>query len=102
VQKSQAEVNQYSELTAENQGLLQAYGYASEATGYQAQAGLEQMQAENAIPGAILSGIGGGISSYPLLNLQYGAWGPGGSGGGTVGVPINQYLTNDEWGQWGP
>jgi hypothetical protein len=102
VQKSQAEVNQYSELTAENEGLYQAYGYAAQATSYQAQAGLEQMQAENAIPAAILSAAGGAISSYPILNMQYNAMGPGASGGGTVGVPINQYLVNDEWGQWGP
>lgn len=48
VQQSQREASKLDTLTTENNALLEAYGYKSQATNFEAQAGLEDMQASNA------------------------------------------------------
>ena len=70
VQQSQRESGALSELTTANNATLQAYGYQTQATGYAAQAGLEEATAENAIPGSLLSAAGGALSSAGTLGFR--------------------------------
>lgn len=57
VQKSQAELGELDELSAENKGLLQAYGYKSQATSFDAESRLQDSIATTApIAGALKAG----------------------------------------------
>jgi hypothetical protein len=73
VQKSQRELGEYSQVSAENQALLQAHGYAATATSETAQSELDEATAANAVPGALLSATGTGLSNAALLPAKF-AW----------------------------
>jgi hypothetical protein len=73
VQKSQRETGLLSEEDVSNNAALTAYGYQTQATGFQAQAGLEQGQASTAIPGALLSAGGGLLSNVSTIPTKF-AW----------------------------
>lgn len=72
VQESQREAGDLSQLNTENNALLQAYGYGTQATGYQAQSGLENYAAQTAGPAAGLSAGGSLLSSASSLPLKFG------------------------------
>lgn len=88
-QESQRETGALSQQTIENNALLQAYGYQSQATGFQAEAGLENYAASTAVPGAVLSAGGSLLSGASLLPLKFAAMGLGTTpgAGGLSGLP---------------
>jgi hypothetical protein len=71
VQESQRETGQLDSETVLNNAELQAYGYRSQATGFQATAGLETEEAEQAPVGADLSAAGGLLGSASSLGLKW-------------------------------
>ncbi len=71
VQKSEREVGQLSSLTAQNNALLQAYGYRSAATSYGAQAGLDVAAAAQAPIGATIGAAGGLLGNASALGYKY-------------------------------
>lgn len=89
VQESERESGELSEANTEQNAILQAYGYQTQATGYQAQAGLERYASAQAVPGSVLSAGGSLLSNAPLLPAKYAAFAsPGG------GLPSG--LSSDE------
>lgn len=83
VQVSQREQSNVDTATVMNNADLQAYGYRSQATGFEAQEGLEKEEAEQAPIGADLSAGGGLLSSASGLGLKWTQLGPTGSPAGT-------------------
>ena len=81
VQAGQRETNVLNTETVLNNAELSAYGYRTQATGFTAQAGLEQQEAEEAPIGGALNATGDLLSSASSVGFKYG--GGGGGGGGT-------------------
>lgn len=91
VQTSQAETNQQNTANTLNNGLLQAYGYRTQATNFSAQAGLDSAESgqdetagEIGAAGSLLSSassIGGKFGSSPTDNSGFGATNAIGSDG---------------------
>jgi hypothetical protein len=73
VQQSQRELSQLDTETVLNNAELQAYGYRSQATGFEATAGLEKEEAEEAPIGGYLSAGGNLLSSASSIGFKYGA-----------------------------
>lgn len=71
VQESQRRTGELDTLTTENNALLQAYGYSAAATGYQATAGLESTEAEQAPLGGALSAGGGLLSNASGIGFKF-------------------------------
>lgn len=71
VQASQRELGELDTETTENNALLQAYGYSSQATNFTAQAGLEQQEAAQAPIGAALSAGGGLLGNASALSFRW-------------------------------
>lgn len=82
VQTGQREASQLDTETVMNNAQLQAYGYRTQQTNFQAQQGLEQMEAEQAPIGADLGATGGLLSSASGLGLKWAQFGNSGSTGG--------------------
>lgn len=80
VQKSQRETGSLDSLTTMNNALLQAYGYKSQATGFQAESGLDSQEAGQDEAGGFLSAGGGLLGNASSLGFKYQSSG-GGSGG---------------------
>ena len=78
VQAGQRETNVLNTETVLNNAELSAYGYRTQATGFTAQAGLEQQEAEEAPIGGALNATGDLLSSASSVGFKY-----GGGGGGT-------------------
>lgn len=81
VQASERQTGQLSALTAENNALLQAYGYRTAATGYTAEAGLQRAEAAQAPIGAALAAGGGLLGNASAIGYKFNA--------GTAGVGSN-------------
>lgn len=81
VQVGQREASKVDTETALNNSELQAYGYRSQATSYTAQAGLDELTAEQAPIGAALGATGGLLSGASGLGMK---WASLGSGVGAV------------------
>lgn len=71
VRSSAAELGELNALTVRSNAARQVYGYQTEGTNYQAQAGLDTAQAANAMPAAaigatstLLGGVGSSASAY--------------------------------------
>lgn len=75
VQASGRELGQLDTETTENNALLQAYGYTTQATNFTAQAGLEQQEAAQAPIGAALAAGGGLLGNASALSFKWS--GPG-------------------------
>jgi len=71
VQKTQREIGEYDTATTMNNALLQAYGYQTEATSFQAESGLESAEASQAPIGAGLSAGGGLLSNAGSIGLKW-------------------------------
>ena len=84
VQVSQRETGQLDSETVLNNSELKAYGYRSAATGFEATAGLETEEAEQAPIGADLSAAGGLLGSASSLGLK---WSQLGNTPTTTGAP---------------
>ncbi len=94
VQQSAREVEKLDTETAMNNSQLQAYGYRTQATNFEAEAGLERMKASQAKTGAgfaaegsELSADAGLLSSASSLGSKWATGGFGfGSGGSSTGT----------------
>ena len=86
VQVSERETGQLDSETVLNNAELKAYGYRSQATGFEATAGLESQEAEQAPIGADLSAAGGLLGSASSLGLKWSQLGSGVASAGGVGV----------------
>jgi hypothetical protein len=73
VRASQAEISQEAEEQTTANAALTAYGYRTQATGYQAESTLEKQAAKEAVPAAIL-GAGGTLLSN-AGNIGFKFWG---------------------------
>src|SRR5262249_15152910 len=92
VQSSAKELGELDALTVRNAAAQKAYGFQTQATGFEAQAGLDRSAASSALTGGFISGVGsilGGASSVSDKWLRLndaGAFGPksplGAVGGG--------------------
>ena len=71
VQKGEREAGALSEETVAHNALLQAYGYETQATGFQAEAGLQEGQAGAAVPGSLLAAGGKLATDYSLLPNKF-------------------------------
>jgi hypothetical protein len=71
VQISQRETGELSSLTAENNALLQAYGYRAAASSYGAEAGLEAGKAVQAPVGAAIGAAGGLLGNASALSYKW-------------------------------
>lgn len=72
VQKSQREAGELDTATTENNALLQAYGYKTQATNYEAEAGLEKSEADNAWIGGVTGSAGSLIGDASALGFKWG------------------------------
>lgn len=63
VQSSQREVGLQDVQTIQSNALLRAYGYRSQATNFQAEAGLDQTEASSALEGSYFKAAGGLLGS---------------------------------------
>jgi hypothetical protein len=86
VQQSQRETSKLDTETVLNNAELKAYGYRSNATGFQAQSGLETAEAEQAPIGADIGAAGGLLGSASSLGLK---WSQAGSPGSGTGAPLD-------------
>jgi hypothetical protein len=84
VQISQRGENELSAENTSNNAALQAYGYRTQQTSFEAQAGLDEETAEQAPIGAALTAGGGLLSSASALGLKAGG---GLSFGSVTGLP---------------
>jgi hypothetical protein len=84
VQEGQRETSKLDTETVLNNAELQAYGYRSQATGFQAQAGLESEEAAQAPIGADIGAAGGLLSGASGTAFK---WSQLGSSAGTVSTP---------------
>lgn len=86
VQSGQREISKLDTETVVNNADLTAYGYRTKATSDTAEAGLDELKAEQAPEGADLAAAGGLLSSASALS---GKWNSGGGGsGGYSGITI--------------
>ena len=87
VQQSQREQAQLDTETVVNNAELTAYGYRTQAVGYGAQAGLETMEEEEAVPAAVTGAAGNLLSSASSVGFKLG----GGAGNQSLqpGQPLN-------------
>jgi hypothetical protein len=67
----QREKGELDAQTALNNAELSAYGYRSQATGFEAQAGLEKQEAEQAPEGADIGAAGGLLQSASSLGFKW-------------------------------
>lgn len=88
VQASERETNVLNTETVLNNAELQAYGYRAAATGYEATAGLETQEAEQAPIGAIIGAGGNLLSSASSVGFKWGAPGTNTATTGSSGLPI--------------
>lgn len=72
VQQSQREQSKLDTETVLNNAELTAYGYRAQATGYGAQAGLETLTEEEAVPAALTGAAGNLLSSASSVGLKFG------------------------------
>jgi hypothetical protein len=72
VETSEAETNQLNTEAVLNNAALQSYGYRTQATGYTAQAGLEQFESETAIPAAVVGAGGNLLSQASSVGFKWG------------------------------
>jgi hypothetical protein len=72
VQKSQRETGELDTLTAMNNAALAAYGYQQQATGFTAQAGLEEAEAAQAPYGGALGASGNLLSNAANIGFKFG------------------------------
>ena len=70
--------------TALNNAELQAYGYQTQKTGFQAQGALEQTQSESAIPGAAIGATGSLLNSASSLGFKWTGQQNAANGGSTT------------------
>jgi hypothetical protein len=77
VQASERETGQLDTETVLNNSELQAYGYRSQATGFEATAGLETEEAEQAPEASDIAAAGGLLGSASSLGLKWAQGGPG-------------------------
>jgi hypothetical protein len=73
VQASQAELGEQAELTQANNAALTAYGYRTQATGFQAQSQLEKAEAPKDIEAGILSAGGSLLSGASNIGFKFGS-----------------------------
>lgn len=76
VQASQREVSKLDTETVLNNAELQAYGYRTQQTNFQAESELDKLKAEQAPIGADLGAAGGFLSSASALSSKYSQIGP--------------------------
>lgn len=89
VQQSQREQSQLDTETTENNALLKAYGYRTEATSDTAQAQLDQTEAAEAPIGAAIGATGGLLSSASSIGMKWtGGLGGTGSSGSNSSSPF--------------
>lgn len=81
VRQSQRQQAKLDTETVLSNALLEAYGYRARATGYEAEAGLEGMRAEQAPIGAAIGATGSLLSSASSLGFR---WQTMGGGGGSA------------------
>lgn len=72
VEQGQREKGQLERETVANNAELQAYGYRSQATGFEAQAGLDEATASEAPIGGALNAAGGLLSSSSAIGFKWG------------------------------
>jgi hypothetical protein len=84
VRSTQREMGRLSQLTDVSNAALQQYGYRSQGTSYQAQAGLETAQAASAAragpiaaAGSLLGGAGSALSRFSWMQTNAGGGGAG-------------------------
>jgi len=77
VRESQRELGKLDTETVLNNAELQAYGYRSQAANFQAQAGLEEQEAEQAPVGADISAAGGFLSGASGAAFKWSTAGTG-------------------------
>lgn len=65
VRRSQQEIGTYNQQATEQNALLSAYGYRTQASGFAAEARMDEAAASNAIPGALFKAAGGLAGSVP-------------------------------------
>lgn len=75
VETGERESGELSEENVINNAMLQAYGYQTQVTGYQAQAGLQSQEAATAIPGSLLAAGGSFASNASLLPGKFSGFG---------------------------
>jgi hypothetical protein len=83
---SERETNKLDAETVLSNAQLQAYGYRTNATSYQAQAGLDEATAEQAPIGAAFKAAGGLLSSASAVGGGFGAGGGGGFASGASSI----------------
>ena len=88
VQVSERQIGDLDEQQTQHNAQLQAYGYRTQASNFQAEAGLDQARADQAIPGSILSAGGGLLSSASGINFK---WGSGGSSSSSASNSYSDY-----------
>lgn len=89
VQAGERETNQLNTETVFQNDLLKAYGYRVNATNFEAEQGLEQAKADEAVPASVLSATGSLLSKASGLGGKWGSsstW-SGGDGGGDTSTP---------------
>lgn len=69
LQEGEAGTGALNQMTAEHNALLSAYGYEGQATGFGAEAGLQESRASSAIPGALFSAAGSLASNKSFQSL---------------------------------
>jgi hypothetical protein len=97
VQQSQREQSQLDTETVVNNAELQYFGYRAAATGYGAQAGLETMEEEEAVPAALTGAAGNLLSNASAVGFNFtrgnsgsgNAFTPGGATNLNPGQPLN-------------
>lgn len=79
VEVSQRETGNLDQQNTENQALMQAYGYNTQATNFEAQSGLDQAQAAEAPIGAAVGATGSFLESASSIGFKYGGMQNGGN-----------------------
>ena len=88
VQTGQREAGQLDAQTAMNNAELEAYGYKTQAAGFQAQQGLDNAQAIEAPIGGTLNAAGSLLSSSTSISNK---WTSGFGNSPSFGLPTTQY-----------
>lgn len=89
VQESAAEQGHQDTETVMSNAELQAYGYRSQGTGFNAQAGLDEQVARQAPIGAAFSATGGLLSSASSVGSKWAQAGGTLGGGSSPGAPLS-------------
>lgn len=92
VQVGERETNQLNTETVMSNAELKAYGYRTQATGFQAESQLDTAKADQAIPGAALSAAGGLLGSASSLG---GKWSGTPGTGGTPPLAVANYNSGN-------